>query len=118
MISLHIGLPYWISHRLDSRLPNQGWAEFYRHGKVNDHRSWEFQTGHFGFDTLLSIRAGLALQGADHASPEFELNVLGFMLHFTMPDNRHWNHEHGRWALPGEGWDAYDPTPFQGPKDD
>ena len=35
----------------------------------------------------------------DHAGFNIELGLLGYCLHFTLYDIRHWNHEEGRWMF-------------------
>ena len=33
----------------------------------------------------------------DHAGLDLQLSLLGFCVHFNFYDNRHWNHEAGRY---------------------
>lgn len=35
----------------------------------------------------------------DHAGVNLELGLLGYEIHFTLYDNRHWNSEEGRWMF-------------------
>ena len=35
----------------------------------------------------------------DHAGVNIELGLLGYCVHFTVYDNRHWNHEEHRWMF-------------------
>jgi hypothetical protein len=35
----------------------------------------------------------------DHAGCNLELGLLGYEIHFTFYDNRHWNNEEGRWMV-------------------
>lgn len=38
----------------------------------------------------------------DHAGCNLELGFLGYEIHFTFYDNRHWNYEEGRWNQDNE----------------
>lgn len=33
----------------------------------------------------------------DHAGVDIQLSVFGICVHFNFYDNRHWNHDEGRW---------------------
>jgi len=35
----------------------------------------------------------------DHAGVDIELGLFGYNIHFNLYDNRHWNHEEGRWMV-------------------
>lgn len=35
----------------------------------------------------------------DHAGIDLWLGLLGYSINFNLYDNRHWNHEEGRWMI-------------------
>lgn len=35
----------------------------------------------------------------DHAGVDIQLSLFGICVHFNFYDNRHWNHEEGRWMF-------------------
>lgn len=97
MISFSASLPHWLYRVLDRKLGRQGWFSFYRHGKINEDRSWEVQLDHFGFSTLLSFELNCSLRGSHHAGPAFEITLLGFMFRVEAPSNHHWDYENDCW---------------------
>lgn len=60
------------------------------------HKYWEVQV--IKNDNLLRIEAEVTTQ-QDHAGVNLELGLFGYEIHFTIYDNRHWNHEEGRWMI-------------------
>ena len=46
--------------------------------------------------SLLSVNFNWTIR-QDHAGIDIEIGVLGYCVHFTVYDNRHWNYEEGRW---------------------
>jgi hypothetical protein len=55
---------------------------------------WEVQV--IKNDNLFRIEFGWTIQ-QDHAGVNLELGLLGYEIHFTLYDNRHWNYEKGQW---------------------
>ena len=49
-------------------------------------------------DNLLRLEFEVTTQ-QDHAGVNLELGLLGYEVHFTFYDNRHWNSEEGRWMV-------------------
>ena len=49
-------------------------------------------------DNLLRFEFEVTTQ-QDHAGCNLELGLFGYEVHFTFYDNRHWNHEKGRWMI-------------------
>lgn len=46
--------------------------------------------------SLLSVNFNWTIRQS-HAGIDIEVGVLGYCVHFTVYDNRHWNYEEGRW---------------------
>ena len=100
MLNISLRFPRWfITHRKQTGIckGRYEWFSFHRWGRVNENRSWEIQLDHFGWDDIFKFRLGLDRVGFDHAGPEVELTILGFMFHFTMPSNQHWDYDTGNW---------------------
>jgi len=57
---------------------------------------WEVQV--IKNDNLLRLEFEITAQ-QDHAGANLELGLFGYEIHFTFYDNRHWNHEEGRWMI-------------------
>lgn len=47
---------------------------------------------------LLTIMFNWSIR-TSHAGVDFELGLFGYNFHFNFYDNRHWNHEEGRWMI-------------------
>ena len=60
------------------------------------HKSWEVQV--IKNNNLLRLEFGVTTQ-QDHAGANLELGLIGYEIHFTFYDNRHWNHEEHRWMI-------------------
>ena len=60
------------------------------------HKYWEVQA--IKNDNLFRIEFQVTTQ-QDHAGVNLELGLFGYEVHFTFYDNRHWNHEEGRWMI-------------------
>lgn len=57
---------------------------------------WEVQV--IKNDNLFRLEFEVTTQ-QDHAGCNLELGLLGYEIHFTIYDNRHWNHEESRWMI-------------------
>lgn len=55
---------------------------------------WEVQV--IKNDNLLRVELGWTVR-EDHAGVNLELGLLGYEIHFTIYDNRHWNSDAGRY---------------------
>ena len=60
------------------------------------HKYWEIQV--IKNDNLLRVEFEFTTQ-QDHAGVRLELGLFGYEVHFTIYDNRHWNHEEHRWMI-------------------
>lgn len=83
-------------------LRNPWWSERFQNIKCWQgstpikNKYWEVQIikndNLFRFEFSFTIRE-------DHAGPNLELGLLGYEIHFTIYDNRHWDYEQGRWVV-------------------
>lgn len=60
------------------------------------HKFWEVQI--LKGPDLFRIEFEVTTQ-QDHAGINIELALLGYQIGCTIYDNRHWNHEEGRWMF-------------------
>jgi len=60
------------------------------------HKYWEVEV--IKNDNLLRFEFEVTTM-QDHAGVNLELGLLGYEIHFTLYDNRHWNSEEGRWMF-------------------
>jgi len=63
------------------------------------HKYWEVQI--IKNDNLIRFDFDVTTQ-QDHAGCNLEIGLLGYEIHFTFYDNRHWNYEEGRWMFYNE----------------
>lgn len=62
------------------------------------HKFWEVQITKDC--ELLRIEFEITTQ-QDHAGINIELGLLGYTVHFTVYDNRHWDHKNNCWTVYG-----------------
>jgi hypothetical protein len=48
--------------------------------------------------SIISFNLNWTIQQS-HAGLDFEIGLAGYCMHFNFYDNRHWNHEEGRWMF-------------------
>ena len=60
------------------------------------HKFWEVQI--IKNDNLLRVEFEFTTR-QDHAGLNLELGLLGYEIHFTFYDSRHWNYEEDRWYV-------------------
>lgn len=69
------------------------------HGKISKHKAWELE--HTFYDgMLLDLNLKFTTKG-DHAGLNIELGLLGYSIHFTVYDTRHWDYEKNTWVKYG-----------------
>ncbi len=79
---------------------NPGWCERFANIKCwmgetfVKHKYWEIQV--IKNDNLLRVEFEWTVK-QDHAGVNLELGLLGFEIHATIYDNRHWNTDENRW---------------------
>jgi len=67
------------------------------HGQVTKNKSWEIQTYKFP-ERLLSVLIDIEWRGSDHAGPNIELCLFGWVVTMRIYDNRHWNYDTNAWV--------------------
>ena len=94
MIRFNFGIANWRSPCEFRNIYNRSWA-------VNQNRTLEIQFDCYDYE-LLGLSFDLRWTGQSHAGPDFELNILGYNLRISLPDNRHWNRETNDWEIYGQ----------------
>ncbi len=89
--NVNIRNPYWAE-----RFKNIWWKAG---GTPLKNKFWEIQI--LKNDNLFRLEFGFTVR-QDHAGLNLELGLLGYEIHFTFYDNRHWNHEENRWMIYSE----------------
>jgi len=81
-------------------LRNPSWSERFRSIKTwygttpFKNKCWEVQV--IENDNLLRVEFEWNIK-QDHAGVNFELGLLGYEIHFTFFDSRHWDYENDQW---------------------
>ncbi len=65
------------------------------HGKISKNKAWELE--HTFYDSLLVDCELKFTTKEDHAGLNIMLGVLGYAIHFTVYDVRHWDYETKNW---------------------
>lgn len=65
-------------------------------GKLTKNKSWELQ--HTFYDGILLDCTLEWTRHRDHAGLEIVLGTLGYGIHFSIYDNRHWDYVTGQWV--------------------
>lgn len=93
MFDISISLPdIWEKKR------NLRWAFSHMDKQISEWKSFEWQTGYFGWSNLFHVRVDLIPFGSDHASVGFSLTILGFMIDAKIYDRRHWDYDENTWV--------------------
>lgn len=61
------------------------------------HKNFEIQLAQMSAYSVFRLLFDLSWRGEDHAGPEFELDVLGFLFRMKVYDDRHWDWDKGTW---------------------
>ena len=81
---------------------NPNWSDRFKSIKVWTgstpfrNKFWEVQI--IENDNLLRCEFEFTVK-QDHAGVNLELGLLGYEVHFTFYDNRHWNYKENRWEI-------------------
>ena len=75
--------------------------------KLTENKSYCFQISR-DKSALFDFSLNTNWRGQDHAGPEFTLGLLTFTVSLHLSDNRHWNHEAGRWYTEEERIKAFE----------
>ena len=86
-------------------LRNPWWAERFENiwntsGSIPiKHKYYEVQI--IKNDNLFRVEFGFTIK-EDHAGVNLEFGILGYEIHFTIYDHRHWNYKEDRWMYDNE----------------
>lgn len=69
----------------------------YKHWTLSENKSAEIQISKFEVYHLIDINIDLHWWGSDHAGPQIDLNLWGFMFNIKIYDHRHWHMENHCW---------------------
>lgn len=73
---------------------------WYKIGKTPlKNKYWEMQS--IKTDNILRLEFSFTVR-EDHAGLNLEIGLLGYEIHFTLYDNRHWNYKLGTWQKYGD----------------
>lgn len=64
--------------------------------ELTKHKFFEFQIMYY-YDSYFSLELEIIFSGRDHAGPRLTISFLGYILDFSIFDNRHWNKEKNEW---------------------
>lgn len=67
------------------------------HGRLSKYKSWELE--HTFFDGLLADFEFKFTTKEDHAGLSLILGIVGYAIHLSIYDTRHWNYDEGRWFI-------------------
>lgn len=70
--------------------------------KITTNKNLEIQISRFRATDIIDIGLDLRWWGHDHAGPELDINVFGYMFNIKIYDNRHWNWDENRWYTDDE----------------
>lgn len=70
---------------------------FYQHWTISANKSAEIQISKFSRCYIFDCKIDLHWWGEDHAGPEIDLNIWGYMFNAKIYDRRHWDYENHRW---------------------
>lgn len=71
----------------------------YKDGKFSKNKHWEVQVSKTNASSLFDFKIDLRWYGRDHAGPEFEIGVFGYLFSATIYDGRHWNKNKNDWDV-------------------
>jgi hypothetical protein len=75
---------------------------YWKDVRLSSNKNFEIQISKFQADNLLDIAIDLQWWGRDHAGPELDINVFGYMFNVKIYDSRHWNYDENRWMTDEE----------------
>ena len=65
------------------------------HGRISKNKAWELE--HTFYDGLLIDIDFSITRHCDHAGLNIVLGILGYAVHFSIYDTRHWDYETNDW---------------------
>lgn len=82
--------------------PTEQYADktyLYKGGSLSKNKSWEIQAYKTTNTSIFfDFKIDLCWRGRDHAGPEFEICLFGYIFVATIYDNRHWNKTKNDWT--------------------
>ena len=108
-LKLRIANP-WFKPRKDFKNHDYYWKDC----KLSANKNLEIQISRFEATDLIDLGFDLQWWGQDHAGPELDINVFGYMFNIKVYDSRHWNWEANRWQTLDEAkqeadeWERHD----------
>jgi hypothetical protein len=78
---------------------DKAWYNGHKYGKLSEHKGWEIQWDHWGWDKILDLEIRLSLKGEDHAGFYFEFGLFGFSIMVNVYDSRHWDYDTNDWEI-------------------
>jgi hypothetical protein len=66
---------------------------YWKDVNLTKHKNFEIQISRFEPDHVFDVAVDLCWWGRDHAGPELDINLWGFMFNMKVYDSRHWNHD-------------------------
>lgn len=90
-LSFSISNPF-SSHSEDSPKNYFNWNK-----KLNENWSVLIQICQWRINKLFEIEIDTHISGSDHAGPELLIELIGFMIHFKIYNNNHWDYENNKW---------------------
>jgi hypothetical protein len=85
--------------------PTEGFESkdyYWKDVKLSENKNFEIQISRFERSHLMDVAVDLRWWGQDHAGPELDINILGYMFNMKIYDSRHWNYENNRWQTDAE----------------
>jgi hypothetical protein len=67
------------------------------HGRVSTNKAWELE--HTFYDGMLLDCEFKITTKEDHAGLHTMLGILGYAIHFSFYDTRHWDYENNTWMV-------------------
>jgi hypothetical protein len=89
-----------INLRFELTNPFDRWEFFKPLGSISGmlfwHKAWELE--HSYMSTMLADLDISLTTGRDHAGLNITIGLLGYGIHFSIYDTRHWNYDLNRWV--------------------
>lgn len=67
--------------------------------KLRENKSFEWQTGFFGWSNMFDFNLDLIPWGSHHASIGISITLFGFMVDAKVYDHRHWDYDNDCWEV-------------------
>ena len=91
-LKLRISNP-WFKPKDDFNSHDYYWSD----RQLSANKNLEIQISKFEATDLIDLGLDLRWWGHDHAGPELDINIMGYMFNIKIYDGRHWNWDANRW---------------------